>query len=263
MIDLSVNLNKIALIRNSRSGNYPDVLAHADLCIAAGAQGITIHPRPDQRHIRPADVAQLHQLIQQHNQKSTRTIEFNIEGNPFAEDSRHTTGHYLGFMSLVEQNPPHQCTLVPDSNDQLTSDHGFDLKKSGKKLTPIIQKLKHAKIRVSLFMDPDIEQISMAADLGANRIELYTGPFAEQYSHNPDSRETQMLFIQHCKAAEHAHKLGLEINAGHDLNLQNLRLYRTLPHLKEVSIGHALIVDAINAGLAPTVQAYLKTLNPV
>ncbi len=259
MIDLSVNLNKIALIRNSRNGNYPDVIAHAKTCIAAGAQGITVHPRPDQRHIRPADVVALHQLIQQHCSRNN-SIEFNIEGNPFSEASYYSAAHYPGFMALVQQSPPHQCTLVPDSNDQLTSDHGFDLKKSAKKLEPIIQTLKNEKIRVSLFMDPDLEQISIAANLGADRIELYTGPFAEYYLKSPDSTETKTLFAQHCKAAEHAHKLGLGINAGHDLNLQNLQCYRTLPYLKEVSIGHALIVDAIDKGLANTIRAYRAAL---
>jgi len=262
MTDLSVNLNKIALIRNSRSGNYPDVIAHAATCITAGAHGITVHPRPDQRHIRPTDVTRLHQLIKKYNTENNASIEFNIEGNPFAEASAYPAGHYPGFISLVLNSPPHQCTLVPDSNDQLTSDHGFDLKKSGKKLSPVIQDLKRAQIRVSLFMDPDLEQISIAADLGADRIELYTGPFAECYLKNPDSHETNTLFAQHCKAAEHACRLGLGVNAGHDLNLQNLRLYRTLPHLNEVSIGHALIVDAIHSGLTSTVQTYLKTLNP-
>lgn len=252
MIALSVNLNKIALIRNSRNGNYPDIIAHAKTCIAAGAQGITVHPRPDLRHIRPNDVDQLKDLLTKHP-----SIEFNIEGNPFAEAEK----VYPGFLELVKKTRPHQCTLVPDSTDQLTSDHGFDLHKAAEKLIPIIDTLKSQHIRVSLFMDPDIEQISIAAKLGADRIELYTGPFAEKYLHDPYSEETQAVFKQHSKAAQHAHSLGLEVNAGHDLNLSNLKLYRTLPHLIEVSIGHALIVDAIDMGLSNTVRRYLTLLN--
>lgn len=252
MIALSVNLNKIALIRNSRSGNYPDVLTHAQTCIDAGAQGITVHPRPDLRHIRPEDCTQLHQLLKKHP-----AVEFNIEGNPFAG----AQNQYPGFIKLLEHSPPQQCTLVPDTENQLTSDHGFDLRQSGQKLQPIIRELKQQQIRVSLFMDADLEQISMAAELGVDRVELYTGPFAEQFLQNPESQETQILFSQHCRAAEHAYKLGLGVNAGHDLNLFNLRCYRNLPHLLEVSIGHALIVDAIAMGLSRTVQAYLRTLN--
>lgn len=252
MIALSVNLNKIALIRNSRQGNYPDVLEHAKICIASGAQGITVHPRPDQRHIRTDDIAPLKAFIQEQG-----TIEFNIEGNPFAA----TTKNYPGFLELVKHSPPHQCTLVPDADTQLTSDHGFDLSKSGHKLANIIEELKKLGVRTSLFMDADIEQISLAADIGADRIELYTGPFAKSFSKNPDGIETLAIFTQHCNAAEHAKKLGLGLNAGHDLNLSNLVLYRRLPHLLEVSIGHALIVDAINMGLSNTVQSYLNILN--
>lgn len=252
MIALSVNLNKIALIRNSRDGNYPDVLAHAETCIAAGAHGITVHPRPDLRHIRPDDVKTLNQLL-----KKYPSIEFNIEGNPLASSQN----KYPGFLELVRQSPPDQCTLVPDADNQLTSDHGFNLHKSGHMLAAIIEQLKKQNIRVSLFMDPDLEQISVAADLGADRIELYTGPFAAQYSLDPNSQETQRIFSQHCKAAEHAHKLGLGINAGHDLNLTNLTMYHKLPYLREVSIGHAIIVDAINMGLGNTVRAYLAALS--
>ena len=195
---------------------------------------------------------QLQQLLTKHP-----AVEFNIEGNPFAGAQK----NYPGFMELVRRTPPQQCTLVPDTENQLTSDHGFDLHKSAKILAPIIKELKQLKTRVSLFMDPDPEQISIAADLGADRIELYTGPFAEQFLQSRESRETQAIFLQHCRAAEHACKLGLGVNAGHDLNLANLTLYRTLPHLLEVSIGHALTVDAIQMGLAKTVQAYLAALN--
>ena len=248
MIALSVNLNKIALIRNSREGNYPDVVAHGRTCLDAGADGITVHPRPDQRHIRPGDVRDLAKLC------ATRQVEFNVEGNPFAGPM----GSYPGLLPLVMETQPQQCTLVPDSNDQLTSDHGFDLSRDGSRLEPIICELKDAGIRVSLFMDPDIEQISRARDAGADRIELYTGPYAEAVLHQSPDAET--LFATHCAAAEHALTLGLGVNAGHDLNLINLRRYRTLPGLQEVSIGHALTVDAISMGLSDAVNAYVNCL---
>ena len=248
MIALSVNLNKIALIRNSREGNYPDVVAHGRTCLDAGAEGITVHPRPDQRHIRPGDVRDLAKLC------ATRQVEFNVEGNPFAGPM----GSYPGLLPLVMETQPQQCTLVPDSNDQLTSDHGFDLSRDGSRLEPIIRELKDAGIRVSLFMDPDIEQISRARDVGADRIELYTGPYAEAVLHQSPDAET--VFATHCAAAEHALTLGLGVNAGHDLNLINLRRYRTLPGLQEVSIGHALTVDAISMGLSDAVNAYVNCL---
>jgi pyridoxine 5-phosphate synthase len=175
MTALSINLNKIALIRNSREGNYPDLLAMAEQCIKLGADGITVHPRPDQRHIRPSDVRQLATLV-----SSINTVEFNIEGNPFAEPE----ADYPGLLALVEETRPDQCTLVPDSNHQLTSDHGFDLKTQGDELIPIIQQVKSLGVRVSLFMDPDLEQIQLASQVGADRIELYTGPYAAAWGTN-------------------------------------------------------------------------------
>jgi len=253
MIALSVNLNKVALLRNSRNGNYPDVTTYAKIAIEEGAKGITVHPRPDQRHIRPADIHDLKNLL-----KDFPAIEFNLEGNPFAE----AEGTYPGLISLIEQYRPQQCTLVPDSNAQLTSDHGFDLQKDGKSLKPIIEKIKNLGVRVSVFMDPDLDQISHAAMLGADRIELYTGPFAEACTYSLNSIEAQRLFEQHGKAATHAHQLGLGVNAGHDLNLKNLPLYRQLPYLQEVSIGHALTVDAINMGFSQAVKTYQAVLNP-
>ncbi|GAB2882331.1 pyridoxine 5'-phosphate synthase [Microbulbifer echini] len=249
MIALSVNLNKIALIRNSREGNFPDVVTHARTCLDAGAQGITVHPRPDQRHIRPGDVRELAALC-----GNRHGIEFNVEGNPFAAHQ----GDYPGLMELVLETQPDQCTLVPDNNDQLTSDHGFNLKLDGPRLVPVIAKLKDAGIRVSLFMDPDQEQISLAKDVGADRIELYTGPYAEAVA--KQSPEMEDIFNTHCAAAEHARHLGLGVNAGHDLNLVNLPRYRALPGLQEVSIGHALTVDAIAMGLENAVKAYLDCL---
>ncbi|HCS62947.1 MAG TPA: pyridoxine 5'-phosphate synthase [Cellvibrio sp.] len=244
---LSVNLNKIALIRNSRPGNYPNVVSHGEVCIKAGADGLTVHPRPDQRHIRPHDVYELSELV-----KSHAGIEFNIEGNPYAE----SLGNFPGFIKLVHDARPHQCTLVPDANDQLTSDHGFDLKIAGKRLRPLIRELQDIGVRVSLFMDPDIEQISLAKELGADRIELYTGPYAEAYKHRDENFLT--LFQTYLDAAIHAHKIGIGLNAGHDLNLENLTHFRQVPALLEVSIGHALTVDAIAMGLPAAVQAYKK-----
>jgi pyridoxine 5-phosphate synthase len=240
---LSVNLNKIALIRNSREGNYPDVVKHGQICLAAGADGLTVHPRPDQRHIRPHDVYALSELV-----RSNAGIEFNIEGNPFAEP----VGSFPGFIKLVTDTLPDQCTLVPDSNDQLTSDHGFDLHKSGKQLTAIIKQLQDLGVRVSLFMDPNLEQIELAKALGADRIELYTGPFAAAYA----GAEREALFQDYFDAAVFAQKIGMGLNAGHDLNLDNLEYFRQVPALLEVSIGHALTVDALQMGLANAVQAY-------
>jgi len=247
MTALSVNLNKIALIRNSRPGNFPDVTRHGEICLAAGADGLTVHPRPDQRHIRPRDVYEISELV-----SGSAGIEFNIEGNPFAEK----IGEFPGFLTLVEATRPHQCTLVPDSNDQLTSDHGFDLKKSAKVLRPIIQQLQDQGVRVSLFMDPDLEQISLAKELGVERIELYTGPYAEAFK--TPGPELDTLFQGYYDAAAHARQIGLGLNAGHDLNLDNLPRFRQVPALLEVSIGHALTVDALAMGMGAAVAAYKR-----
>lgn len=249
MIKLSVNLNKIALIRNSREGDYPSVTRHAEICIAAGAHGITVHPRPDQRHIRPHDVFELAILLAAHPE-----VEFNVEGNPFSEP----IGNYPGFMSLVSDAKPHQATLVPDSNEQLTSDHGFDLKTSGMKLEPIVDRLKEHNIRISLFMDPDIEQIRLARELGADRIELYTGPYAEAWG---DKSRLDDLHRRYHDAAQFATEIGLGVNAGHDLNLENLVQFREIPGLLEVSIGHAFTVDSLSMGMQSAVIAYLDTLS--
>jgi len=249
MIALSINLNKIALIRNSREGDYPSVLAHGETCIAAGVHGLTVHPRPDQRHIRPGDVRDLARLVSKHP-----GIEFNVEGNPFAA----AEGSYPGFLALVEENSPHQATLVPDSNDQLTSDHGFDLHRSGASLEPIIARLRALGIRVSLFMDPDQEQIRLAREVGADRIELYTGPYAAAWG-NPALLEP--LHTQYSEAAGYATSIGLGVNAGHDLNLLNLVRFREVPGLMEVSIGHAFTVDSLAMGMSNAVKAYLKALD--
>lgn len=248
MIALSVNVNKIALLRNSRTGNNPDLVRHAEQCIRAGADGITVHPRPDQRHIRPSDVIELAALT-----GSYQSIEFNIEGNPFAQPR----GGYPGLMALVEQTQPHQCTLVPDSSAQLTSDHGFDLRVSGPQLQPVIAQLQAAGTRVSLFMDPDLEQLDLARQLNADRVELYTGPYAAAW---PDCNARQAQLARYQAAAHHATAIGLGVNGGHDLNLDNLPLFATLPGLLEVSIGHALIIDALQIGLDQAVGAYKAAL---
>ena len=247
MTALSINLNKIALLRNSREGNYPSVVNHAQLCIDQGVEGITVHPRPDQRHIRPSDVRQLAELV-----RPLSGVEFNIEGNPFAP----ALNDYPGFIELVEETQPDQCTLVPDGDDQLTSDHGFDLNSSGDQLAPIIKRLKDQGMRVSLFMDPDLSQIEMAANIGADRIELYTGPYAAAWG----TDQLESLFQSHLAAAELAVSLGMGVNAGHDLNLDNLAKYASIPALLEVSIGHAFTVDSLAMGMANAVNAYLQRL---
>lgn len=249
-VALSVNLNKVALIRNSREGNYPNVRSFGELCLESGAAGLTVHPRPDQRHIRPGDLHDLSELLKRYPDR-----EFNIEGNPFAG----VMGSYPGFMELVRGVKPQQCTLVPDTTSQLTSDHGFDLKQDGERLRPVIDELKGLGIRVSLFMDPDLEQISLAQQIGADRIELYTGPYAE--AHLNQAPNLDELFESYRLAAEHATAIGLGVNAGHDLNLANLPRFCTIPGLLEVSIGHALTVDALKMGMTSAVKAYLDICN--
>ena len=223
------------------------MVSHAELCLDHGADGITVHPRPDQRHIRPQDVRDLARLTQ-----TLSTIEFNVEGNPLAP----AVGDYPGFLSLVEETQPDQCTLVPDTDDQLTSDHGFDLHIAAETLEPIIRRLKNQGVRVSLFMDPVPEQISLAADIGADRIELYTGPYAAAWG----TAELEGIFLQHQLAAEHANAIGLGVNAGHDLNLHNLSKFATIDNLLEVSIGHAFIVDSLTMGMGSAVKAYKSQL---
>ncbi len=258
-IALSVNVNKVALLRNSRQGNYPNLVDYAQSCIDAGANGITVHPRPDQRHIRPGDCLALREQL---SDRQNRAIEFNIEGNPCAGHCpapRADLGDYPGFITIVEQARPEQVTLVPDAEQQLTSDHGFDLRGDQSQLREQIAHFKALGCRVSLFMDPDPDQIELAAQLGADRIELYTGPFAAAYAQSPEQGEA--LFRVHCAAAQRASDLGLGINAGHDLNLDNLPLYRELPQLLEVSIGHALTVDALYLGLETTIASYRERLH--
>lgn len=237
MTKLSVNINKVATIRNSRGGNIPDLVQVAIDCQKFGANGITIHPRPDERHITYADVFDLQTKI---------TTEFNIEGNPNQK-----------FVSLIERIRPNQVTLVPDSDNALTSDAGWNTVMHKDFLTDVVAEFKAIGVRTSIFVDPSIEMIGMVADIGADRIELYTGPYAEKYSKNREE-----AVAPYVAAAEFAKKLGLGINAGHDLNLDNLNyLYKNIPWLKEVSIGHSLISDALYYGLENTIKAYKKCLN--
>ncbi len=247
---LSLNLNKIALLRNSREGNYPSPVEYGRLCIESGGHGITVHPRPDQRHIRPQDVYDLADLCEQYDH-----IEFNVEGNPFAGE----VGEYPGFLKLIEETRPDQVTLVPDNDDQLTSDHGFNLKVDGDRIRPVIQQLHLWGIRVSLFMDPDPEQISLARDVGANRIELYTGPYA--WAFEREDPELESLFQRYAEAAEAAQSIGLGVNAGHDLNLDNLGKFLQIPDILEVSIGHAFTADSLLMGMEDCVRAYLDIIH--
>jgi len=239
MTKLSVNLNKIALLRNQRNIGIPSVIESAKTAIRAGAYGITVHPRPDQRHIRFSDVYELAEML---------TVEFNIEGNPFA-------GKY---MEIVRSVRPNQATLVPDAPDANTSDHGWNLQANSKRLVPIVKELKEQGIRVSLFMDPDISGIEMAAELEADRIELYTEPYATAFRTGENLPET---LKQYADAAGFAQKIALGVNAGHDLNLKNLpKFCSAVTGILEVSIGHALIADALEMGLYNTVKEYLNVL---
>jgi len=254
---LSVNLNKIALLRNAREGNTPSVVRAAGIVLDAGADGITVHPRPDQRHVRPGDVADLSELLRRYP-----GIEFNIEGNPFAGPRPHARlAGYPGFTALIETARPAQATLVPDSDEQLTSDHGWDLTGDSAELAELIAAYQGSGARVSLFMDPVLAQIDRAKAIGADRIELYTGPFcavvARRGVDHPESLAALEPFQQ---AARHAAAIGLGVNAGHDLDLINLALFRRIEEIAEVSIGHALVSDALERGLHATVQAYLALL---
>ncbi|KPK80702.1 MAG: pyridoxine 5'-phosphate synthase [Phycisphaerae bacterium SM23_33] len=244
MTMLSVNVNKVALLRNSRNIGIPCVAKAARLCVQAGAGGITVHPRPDQRHIRPSDVQELAGLL---------TVEFNIEGNPFAEPA----GDYPGFMAIVRQAKPTQCTLVPDAPGQFTSDHGWDLTRDAARLKPVVEELKQLGARVSLFMDPDLDQIARAPQAGADRVELYTESYARAFA----AGDVDAVFQRYARAARHAQDLGLGVNAGHDLNLENLGKFVTIPGILEVSIGHALISEALEMGLAATVREYVRILS--
>ena len=236
MTRLSVNINKIALLRNSRGSDIPDVMQFARDCERYGAQGITVHPRPDERHIRRSDVYAL---------KKTVTTEFNIEGYPTDD-----------FLKMVQEVKPAQCTLVPDEPGQLTSDHGWDTIKHQAFLKKVIDDLHQAGIRVSLFIDPIDALIDGAKSAGADRIEFYTGPYAHDFHTNKDAAIKSFV-----TAAAHCDQIGIGINAGHDLNLDNLKFFKqNIPQLLEVSIGHALVRDCLYYGLENTIQLYLRQL---
>ncbi len=255
MIALSVNVNKIALLRNSRDGDVPSVVHAAAEAVAAGAYGITVHPRPDQRHIRPRDVIDLARWLRD----AHPGVEFNIEGNPFAPPR---DDGYPGFDALIEAARPDQCTLVPDGDDQLTSDHGWQLGGDTGRLRQAIARYHGLGARVSLFMDADSVEIARVPATGADRIELYTGPFAATVRHHGiDHAESARSLAQFAAAARTATTLGLGVNAGHDLDLVNLQLFRSITEVLEVSIGHALIADALQMGLATAVGKYLEVLS--
>lgn len=246
MTALSVNVNKIAVLRNSRGGHAPDVVHAARTCLDAGAHGITVHPRPDARHINADDVLALAALCKQ------RGVEFNLEGNPFAPPRP----GYPGFHALCAQALPDQATLVPDDDGQLTSDHGFDFKRDGDALRPHVAALKALGCRVSLFADAGSDMAAAAAT-GADRIELYTGPYAQAHA---EGRPGDVLATC-ARTARQAAAAGLGVNAGHDLSQSNLgALLQALPELAEVSIGHALVDEALYAGLHATVRRYLAIL---
>ena len=237
MTKLSVNINKVATIRNARGANNPDVVKVALDCERFGAQGITVHPRPDERHIRHQDVVDL---------KPRLTTEFNIEGNPEPD-----------FVDLVLQTVPAQVTLVPDGHDQLTSNHGWDCHEHFEFLEEVTEKFHGKGIRVSIFVDPDEEMVEWAARTGADRVELYTEPYASCYA-----EDRERAIAPFVRAGERARQLGLGLNCGHDLSLENLAyMHQRMPYIDEVSIGHALICDALYLGLEETIKRYRRQLN--
>jgi len=238
---LSANLNKVALLRNTRTVGIPSVARAAHLALDAGAHGITVHPRPDGRHVRAHDVRELAAIL-----RTRPGREFNIEGNPF---------HRL--LEFVRDVMPQQCTLVPDETGAFTSDHGWDLARDGAMLKPVIEELRSLGVRVSLFMDPAAESMQAARDIGADRVELYTEPYARAFG----TDEEGVVLDRYAEAARAAQRAGLGVNAGHDLNRDNLPPFlRAVPGVLEVSIGHALIADAIELGLAEAVRRYLDAI---
>jgi pyridoxine 5-phosphate synthase len=245
---LSVNVNKIAVLRNSRGGREPDVVRAATACLDAGAHGITVHPRPDARHIRADDVAALAPLTR------ARGVEYNLEGNPFAPPRP----GYPGFLALCEAARPAQATLVPDADAQVTSDHGFDFTGDLGPLRERVAALKALGCRVSLFVDGDCPRVEQAAAVGADRVELYTGPYAEAFA----SGDAAAAIAACAETARRARAAGLGVNAGHDLDQENLGAFlAAVPGVLEVSIGHALIGEALYDGLDATVRAYVRIAN--
>ncbi len=243
MIRLSVNINKVATVRNSRGGTVPSVVDAAKACIAAGAPGITVHPRADRRHITPEDVRDLARLLR----AAHRGIEFNIEGDPRPE-----------LLELVREVRPDQCTLVPVTPGEVTSQAGWQPGIQSEQIPAIVRELRALGIRVSLFVDALPDPIEWAASAGAHRVELYTEPYARAFERGP--AEARRSFDVYVAATRLAHSVGLGVNAGHDLDLDNLALFRTLPHLDEVSIGHAIVSRAIFVGLPTVVREYLAVL---
>jgi len=240
---LSINVNKVATIRNSRGGTVPSVLEAVKVCVDAGAPGITVHPRADSRHITKADVHEIAAWLR----PMTRRVEFNIEGDPRPE-----------LLELIRTVKPHQCTLVPVQPGEITSQAGWSADTPRDTITRVVADVRAAGVRVSLFVDPQERPIRWAAEMGADRVELYTEPFARAFERGePHARES---FATYTRAAELAHSLGLGVNAGHDLDLDNLVVFRRLPYLDEVSIGHALISHALFVGLAQSVREYLDVL---
>jgi pyridoxine 5-phosphate synthase len=244
MVKLSVNVNKVATLRNSRGGSVPSVTEAVAVCLAAGSPGITVHPRADARHITFTDVRQISSQLKAYG----RGIEFNIEGDPRPD-----------LLALVHEVRPDQCTLVPVREGEITSQAGWPANTPVSAIQTTIRDLQKAGVRVSVFIDPDLDAVRWAASLKADRIELYTEPYAHAYARG--GRERQESFAGYVAAATLAHELGLGINAGHDLDLDNLTLFRTLPHLDEVSIGHALISHALYVGLDLAVRDYLQAVN--
>jgi pyridoxine 5-phosphate synthase len=244
---LSVNVNKVAVLRNSRGGATPDVVRAARACLDAGAHGITVHPRPDARHVRADDVLALAALCREYG------AEFNLEGNPFAPPRE----GYPGFHALCAQARPAQATLVPDGDAQLTSDHGFDFAADGERLRPHVAALKALDCRVSLFVDVGAGDVAAAAAAGADRVERYTGPFAEAFA----AGDARIALAACAETARRAQAAGLGVNAGHDLSQANLPAFLdAVPGVLEVSIGHALVDESLYAGLDATVRAYLRVL---
>ena len=236
MTKLSVNINKVATLRNARGGNHPDVLRVAADCEMFGADGITVHPRPDERHIRYADVRAIRPQI---------TTELNIEGNPIDR-----------YIDLVLEVKPTQVTLVPDAEDQITSNHGWDTKANRAFLTDVVGRFREAGIRTSIFVDPSVEMVGYAKECGADRVELYTAPYAAGYE-----RDRETAIEPFVAAAEEARRIGLGLNAGHDLSLQNLHFFHErIPWVDEVSIGHAIICDALYLGLHETIAMYRRAI---
>ena len=255
MTALSVNLNKIAWLRNARGGSRPSVVDCARTVLDAGAAGITVHPRPDARHIRADDVYALKELVDEYP-----GTEFNIEGNPTAPAR---DNGYPGFDHLIEVVRPHQCTLVPDEDAQLTSDHGWDLSREEtvEQIGELTVRYRSWGARVSLFMDPVCASIGKVKGTGADRIELYTGPYADLVlQRGLDDVDTNASWESYRDAAHFANEIGLGVNAGHDLDLVNLGRFVSMGGIAEVSIGHALVADALDFGLAPTVKRYLEIL---